>query len=125
MSQTMGGPLRAGPGPGRRDALGTRVRRVLLHLAVLAVILVVLRLSPIQLIVEPWFIAVIAGAVALPLLFPARLEELISALTWLALAALAYLSLGSVPFAVVAGVIGLVSLAAAIPALRAREGPIA
>lgn len=86
-------------------------------LAVLAVILVA-----VYFILGWWFtpliVAVLVGAILLPLAFPYRYEDLVSALTWLGIAALAWFYIGAQLLAVVAGVIGLLRLGAALVALR-------
>jgi hypothetical protein len=97
-----------------------RTKSVLLNLAILAVVLVVLRFG-FGITFNPVLMGAVAGAIALPMLFPARYEELASGLAWLGLAAVAYFYFGSQLLGVVAGIIGVFSLMAAVAGLRASQ----
>jgi hypothetical protein len=104
-----------------RDLFKVRVRAVVMNLLFLAALIAVLRFG-LRITVFPWFIAVLAGAAVLPLAFPARLEDLVSAVVWFALAALAYFYLGEPLFAVLAVVFGFISAGAAANRLM-PDGP--
>ena len=84
--------------------LGERARTAGWSLAILAVILVA-----VYYLLGWWFtpviVAVLVLAIVLPLAFPYRYEDLVSALIWLGIAALAWFYFGAQPLAVIAGVI--------------------
>jgi hypothetical protein len=94
-----------------------RARSTGVSLAVLAALLV-----GVYYILGWWFtplvVAILVVAIMLPLAFPYRYEDLVSALTWLGIAALAWFYFGALPLAVIAGFIGLLRLGTAIIAMR-------
>jgi xanthine/uracil permease len=106
------------------EPFSRRVKRVVVNLVILAAVLLVLKFAFQVVWFSPVLIAALAGAVVLPLAFPARLEEIASAAAWLGLAAVAYFYFGSEMLAAIAGVIGVVSLMAGVAELK-RAGPAA
>jgi hypothetical protein len=90
------------------DRFSARARAAIVNLLFLAAMLAILRFAA-GVIVFPWFIAVLAGATLLPLAFPARWDDAVSAAVWFALAALAYFYLGQPLLAIVAGVFGVMN----------------
>jgi hypothetical protein len=107
----------ASPVPPRAIAgFAARAKAAGLNLVYLAVIL-----AAVYFILGWWFtpliVAILAAAILLPLAFPYRYEAVVSALTWLGIAALAWFYFGAQPLAVIAGGIGLISLLAAAAGL--------
>jgi hypothetical protein len=98
-----------------------RVKRVLVNLAILAVVLVVGYFAGL-LWVSPVLIAALVVAICLPLVFPGRYEDLAGAIAWLGLAAFLYLYARAELWALICAVIGVFSLMAAVSSLKARAG---
>jgi xanthine/uracil permease len=96
-----------------------RAKSAFLNLVIMAVVLLVARFG-LGITFHPVMVAAIAAAIVFPLLFPARFEDAASAVSWLGLAAIAYFYFDSQLLALIAGVIGLISLASAVYAMRGR-----
>lgn len=95
----------------------SRLKTTGFHLLILGAILAALYFAS-HIIFDPLLIVILAGAIVLPLAFPHWCEDLVSALSWLGIAAVAWFHYGEELLAVVAGVIGVITLIPAISNLR-------